>query len=139
MFLVGLTAKMVRNYVRKSDRGNVSEETMKAAVLEVKLKKKSIRGVAQHYGIPRKTLGRYCDKYEGLVQSLNQPSILDSPKSIKETLVAPTSEVQPSSIAPVSKVNVKPWVEFGYTKPRQVRVFFKPLTMPLIETILAYV
>lgn len=120
VFLVGLATKMVRNYVRKSERGNVSEETMKTAVLEVKLENKSIRGVAQRYGIPRKTLGRYCSKYDGLVQ----PSVLDSPRSIEETVTS-ISEVQPSSTAPVSMSNVKSCVEFGYAKPRQVRKFFK--------------
>ncbi|GBN46970.1 hypothetical protein AVEN_73810-1, partial [Araneus ventricosus] len=63
-----LPANMVC-YVRKSDRGNASSETMKVAILEVKLNKKSISGVSQQYGIHRNTLTRYCNKYEELVKS----------------------------------------------------------------------
>ncbi|GBO10263.1 hypothetical protein AVEN_84129-1 [Araneus ventricosus] len=68
----GLPANMVRYYVRKSDRGNASSETMKVAILEVKLNKKSIRGVSQQYGIHRNTLTRYCNKYEELFKSPHQ-------------------------------------------------------------------
>lgn len=55
---------MVRNYKRKTERGKVSEETMLLAVAEVKKNKRSVRSVSDEFGIPRKTLGRYCDKFE---------------------------------------------------------------------------
>ncbi|GBO19104.1 hypothetical protein AVEN_120695-1 [Araneus ventricosus] len=74
----GYLLRMIRHYVRKSDRANASSETMKAAVLEMKLKKKSIRRVALQYGIHRNTLTRYCIKYEELVKSPDQSSILPS-------------------------------------------------------------
>ncbi|GBN33652.1 hypothetical protein AVEN_250682-1 [Araneus ventricosus] len=99
---------------------------MRAAILEVKLNNKSIRGVAQQYGIHRNTLTRYCNKYEELVKSTDQSSVLpssvsDLPGPIEKTAIITVPEVQPSSEAPVSKSNIaNPWVEFGYAKPRQI-------------------
>lgn len=43
---------MVRNYKKKTTRGEVSAETMKAAVHAVKAEKRSIRRAAEDFGIP---------------------------------------------------------------------------------------
>lgn len=68
---------MVRNYKRKTERGKVPEETMLKAVLEVKYKKRSVRAVSQEFGIPRKTLGRYCEKFK----APTEPPMPIQPKS----------------------------------------------------------
>ena len=62
---------MVRNYVYKSERGNVSLETMLLAEIQVTQYKRSIRKVKTEFKIPRKTLGRYCIRYYGLPSASN--------------------------------------------------------------------
>ncbi|XP_065643415.1 uncharacterized protein LOC136075093 [Hydra vulgaris] len=52
--------KIVRNYICKSQRGKVSEETMLLAVIQVTKYKRSIRAVSREFNIPRKPLGRFC-------------------------------------------------------------------------------
>ena len=51
---------MVRNYVCKTQRGKVSEETMLLAVMQVTQYKRSVREVSKEFNIPCKALGRYC-------------------------------------------------------------------------------
>lgn len=104
---------MVRNYLKKTDRGNVSEETMMLAVKEVKENKRSVRSVSEQFGIPRKTLGRYCDKYESKVTPSNE--VIEARNDVR-TILAPTKpnempksenisdEVQNSSVPESSSV-----------------------------------
>lgn len=60
---------MVRNYKKKTERGTVSEETMLLAVAEVNTSERSVRSVSEQFRIPRKTLGRYCTKFECTVSN----------------------------------------------------------------------
>ncbi|GBM65493.1 hypothetical protein AVEN_223590-1 [Araneus ventricosus] len=70
-----------------------------------------------------KFLPRYCNKYEELVKSTNQSSVLpssisDLPGPIEETAFISVPEVQSSSGGPVSTSNTANlWVEFVYAKP----------------------
>lgn len=50
---------MVRNYVRKTNRGTTSEDTMRKAIHEVLVHGKKVAKVARNHGIPWATLIRY--------------------------------------------------------------------------------
>lgn len=50
---------MVRNYIKKTNRGTVSEDIYKNAAAEVLLKESSLRNAAEKYEINFKTLQRY--------------------------------------------------------------------------------
>ncbi|CAB3988907.1 charged multivesicular body 1a-like, partial [Paramuricea clavata] len=50
--------RMVRNYKRKTDRANWSEEQMKLAILAVENKELSIRKAAVVFGVPKDSLNR---------------------------------------------------------------------------------
>lgn len=52
----------MRVYKRKTDRGNTPVETFRTAAKEVLEKKRSLRSVAQEFGINFMTLQRYCKK-----------------------------------------------------------------------------
>ena len=49
---------MVRNYIRKTTRGNWSEESMKLAILAVKNDKLSYQNAADQYAMPKIALFR---------------------------------------------------------------------------------
>ncbi|CAH0550237.1 unnamed protein product [Brassicogethes aeneus] len=53
----------MRNYKRKTDKGQTSPDVMLRAVKEVKLNKRSIRSVAKKYQVSHRTLARYCLKF----------------------------------------------------------------------------
>lgn len=53
---------MVRNYVRKTERGSFGRSSILDAVKEVRRGNSSVRKVAREYGINYQTLGRYCKK-----------------------------------------------------------------------------
>ena len=55
---------MVRNHIRKTTFGQVSSDTMKAAVLKVAESKHSIRSVANEFNISKTTLQRYVEKFK---------------------------------------------------------------------------
>ena len=59
---------MVRNYKRKTDRANWSEEEMKLAILAVENKELSIRKVAVVFGVPKESLNR---QVKGKLKSLS--------------------------------------------------------------------
>ncbi|GBN01149.1 hypothetical protein AVEN_166692-1 [Araneus ventricosus] len=91
--LVGLPAKMVRHYVRKPDRGNASSETVKAAVLEVKLNKKVNQGRPSGMNQPsNKSLQEnYCPSLEDVrpflkAQSRNSKSAILTDSPVKKAL-----------------------------------------------------
>lgn len=83
---------MVRNYKRKTDRGQIPKDTILLAISEVNTKKRSVRSVSEEFGIPRKTLGRYCKKYEGtLAKDLDVPARVGLPTPSEVTTDAPTT------------------------------------------------
>lgn len=86
---------MVRNYKRKTERGNVTEDTMKEAVREIRINHRKIREVATEYNIPRKTLGRYYQKFK--------------------TIACADSQANGSNMTTTSG-----WDTFGYAKRFQV-------------------
>ncbi|XP_049817214.1 uncharacterized protein LOC109594560 isoform X2 [Aethina tumida] len=53
----------MRNYKRKTDKGQTSPEVMLRAIKEVKFNKKSIRSIARKYQVSHRTLSRYCLKF----------------------------------------------------------------------------
>ena len=59
---------MVRNYKRKTDRANWSEEQMKLAILAVEKKELSIRKAAVVFGVPKDSLNR---RVKGKLKSLS--------------------------------------------------------------------
>lgn len=83
---------MVRTYKRKTNRAAIDPNVMKLAVEEV-LKGRSLRKVAEQFGLNFKTLANYRKNYHKDV---------DSPK--------PT-DVQSLAV---------PWPRFGYAKARSV-------------------
>lgn len=62
----------MRTYKRISEKGKISNEVILKAVKAVKINKKSIRGVAKDFGIPFRSLTRYCQK--DLKENTNIPS-----------------------------------------------------------------
>ena len=59
---------MVRNYKKKTDRANWSEEQMKLAILAVEKKELAIRKVAVVFGVPKDSLNR---RVKGKLKSLS--------------------------------------------------------------------
>lgn len=55
---------MPRNYKRKSDRGLISDETMRSYVIQVINDNVSIRTVAKEKGVSKSVLARYVKKYK---------------------------------------------------------------------------
>ncbi|KAJ8882341.1 hypothetical protein PR048_014143 [Dryococelus australis] len=80
---------MVCTYKKKTTRGEISAETIKAAVLAVKRTHRSIRG-AQEYGKPFKTLARYCANYQELLQprSVTTQPVVALPLAVRTQTVA---------------------------------------------------
>lgn len=54
----------MRNYKKKTNRGETSKEIILAAVKEVAENQRSIRPVAEEYGINFMTLQRYVKKFQ---------------------------------------------------------------------------
>lgn len=54
----------MRNYKKKTNRGETPKDVILAAVKEVAENQRSIRPVAEEYGINFMTLQRYVKKYE---------------------------------------------------------------------------
>ena len=59
---------MVRNYKKKTDRANWSEEQMKLGILAVEKKEQSIRKAAVVFGVPKDSLNR---RVKGKLKSLS--------------------------------------------------------------------
>lgn len=108
---------MVRNYVRKTERGKVPEDIMLRAVLQVKEHERSIRAVSQEYGIPRKTLGRYCKKFKNTTEA-SQPRSTEADEPLPQTTAADQNP-QPEGVQ-MSNANERPFSRFGYNKRFQV-------------------
>ena len=127
---------MIRNYVCKTQRGKVSEETVLLAVMQVTQYKRSLREVSKEFNIPRKTLGRYCIakrspstsnssvQTEAIHECQAFPLISKNDiicefyvnakinKSVKVTKVR--------DLLSSDKSDKKPWNKFGYAKRFQV-------------------
>jgi len=60
---------MVRNYKRKINKENISNEIILKAVKSIKIERKSFRKTTMEFGINIRTLTRYCKKvtYEQLL------------------------------------------------------------------------
>nr|CAD7458318.1 unnamed protein product [Timema tahoe] len=103
----GFYLTMVRTYKKKTTRGEVPADSMKAAVLAVKVEHRSIRGAAQDFGIPFRTLARYCAKYN---PGAPQP-VEAAPESVAAAL-------QPVEVTPAS---LRQAMEALYPSPEAVR------------------
>ena len=60
--------EMVRNYKRKTSRGDWTEENMKLAIIAVESKELSIRKAAVVFGVPKDSLNR---RVKGKLKSLS--------------------------------------------------------------------
>ena len=60
---------MVRTYVRKTQRGLMSEDNIRDATLQVIVEGKSVMSVARRTNMNRMTLARYVKKYRISVQT----------------------------------------------------------------------
>lgn len=106
----------------------VSEDTMIRAVLEVKEKERSVRAVSEEFGIPRKTLGRYCAKYKQTLsqptQSIESQEAETEPQPSIESQEAETEaqpmlldqNPQPGGVLQILNAEKKPWDKFDYDK-----------------------
>ena len=63
---------MVRNYKRKTDRANWSEDQMKLAISAVQKKEMSLRQAAAAYSVPKDSLNR---RVKGKLKSLSEEEI----------------------------------------------------------------
>ena len=59
---VCLSYRKMRNYIRKTNRGNVSRDKIDRAVKMVLEEKKTLTSVGTLFNIPRSTLARYVKK-----------------------------------------------------------------------------
>lgn len=99
---------MVRNYKKKSSRGQVQPEVIKAAVLAVK-GGRSLRGAAADFGLNFKTLANYCKKMNPVLESMT----VITPVEAAETAGVPAEAAGAApQLAPVVGA-----VRFGYAKP----------------------
>jgi transposase-like protein len=53
---------MPRTYKRKTERANTAPDTVLRAVRAVRIENRSIRSVARDFGIPFRSLTRYCSR-----------------------------------------------------------------------------
>ncbi|XP_076803114.1 uncharacterized protein LOC143447068 [Clavelina lepadiformis] len=95
---------MVRNYVRKTQRGKWSEENMKKAIDDVKNKKLSIRQAAEQHEVPKSTLERHwkgrvvhpgkvnLGKYEQALNSDLEEELVEHVKKMQEMFFGITGE-----------------------------------------------
>ena len=60
-FVVG-SIIMPRTYKRKTERANIAPDTVLRAVRAVRIENRSIRSVARDFGIPFRSLTRYCSR-----------------------------------------------------------------------------
>ena len=63
---------MVRNYKRKTERANWSEDQMKLAISAVQKKEMSLRQAAAAYSVPKDSLNR---RVKGKLKSLSEEEI----------------------------------------------------------------
>lgn len=82
---------MARNFKRKTDKGKTPPGIMLQAVRMVKLKKKSIRGVANDFEINYRTLARYCKKIPDadIHSNIEQPTVSIGFTANRQVLPAP--------------------------------------------------
>ncbi|CAK8674357.1 unnamed protein product [Clavelina lepadiformis] len=95
---------MVRNYVRKTQRGKWSEENMKKAIDDIKNKKLSIRQAAEQHGVPKSTLERHwkgrvvhpgkvnLGKYKQALNSDLEEELVEHVKKMQEMFFGLTGE-----------------------------------------------
>lgn len=69
----------MRNYKRKTERGNTTKDVMERAVKEVIANKRHCREVAKEFNIPHVTLRRYCIKHRSCSQPQQETTVVTFP------------------------------------------------------------
>lgn len=73
---------MVRNYMRITERGCVTDDVMERAMKKVLDESHSRRSVSEDFNIPIKTLSRYCDKYKQNTEIFNNSIGYTKPRQV---------------------------------------------------------